>query len=311
MGRPVSKRRRKSGPGIVVKRRDSSRFKLGRSRGVQLLDQLVGADGTALEQPRVLVMVAHPDDEAIGAGALLAELRDSIVVHATDGAPNDDRVARRRGFANRDAYAEARRAEVVKALGLAGLDESRIRCLGFVDGETTFRLVELCHAVIDVLLGHDPDIVLTHPYEGGHTDHDATAFAVHLACGILRREGVRAPVILELTSYHNRKGKRMRSVFIERPNVPSRELGLTPDSQLLKLTMFEQFVSQRDCLADFPVTIERFRLAPRYAFTAPPHEGELDYERYCSIICGDEWRARATEALEQLRSRHRNTPPEG
>ena len=34
-----------------------------------------------------------------------------------------------------------------------------------------------------------PDVVLTHPYEGGHSDHDSTAFAVHLAAGILRRDG--------------------------------------------------------------------------------------------------------------------------
>ena len=87
------------------------------------------------------------------------------------------------------------------------------------------------------------------------------------------------------------------------------ELGLTPDTQLLKLRMFEQFVSQRECLAAFPVSAERFRLAPRYVFTAPPHEGELDYERYCATICGEEWRARAALALDQLRSRHRIAPP--
>jgi LmbE family N-acetylglucosaminyl deacetylase len=304
----VPKKRRSSAPGIVVKRRNSSRFKLGRPRGVEALEQLVSAQPLAGEQPRVAMIVAHPDDEAIGAGALLGELEDSIVVHATDGAPRDVRALRRRGFTNRDAYAEVRRAEVIRALAIVGIDVSRIRSFGFVDGDLTFRLVELCHDVIDLLLEHDPDLVLTHPYEGGHTDHDAVAFAVHLACGILRREGVPAPVLLEFTSYHNRKGKRVHARFIERPNLPEREVGLTPDSQILKLKMFEQFVSQRECLAQFPVVVERFRLAPRYAFTAPPHEGELDYERYCSIICGEEWRARAAAALDQLRSRHRTEP---
>jgi hypothetical protein len=126
-----------------------------------------------------------------------------------------------------------------------------------------------------------------------------------MACGILRREGVESPVVLELTSYHNAKGKRVRNRFLTRKNVPERVLELPPDAQLIKLRMFEQFVTQRDCLREFPVTGERFRIAPRYVFTSPPHEGTLDYERYCSQICGDEWRARAGEALALLRSRQR------
>ena len=197
---------------------------------------------------------------------------------------------------------------MVQALKLVDIPEDRVRCLGFVDGEATLRLVELCHDVIDLLLEHQPEVVLTHPYEGGHTDHDATAFAVHLACGILRREGVPGPTILELTSYHQRNGKRVRSAFLPRKGVPERALELDPDAQLLKARMFEAFVSQRDCLREFPLTTERFRVAPRYDFTQPPHEGTLDYERFCATICGEEWRARASRALDLLRARGRVTP---
>jgi N-acetylglucosamine malate deacetylase 2 len=302
--------RKRSGagsPAVLIRPGKRTRFKLGRTSGQLVLDRLLpGLD--AVEPPRVLLVAAHPDDEAIGAGALLADLPDVTIVHVTDGAPRDNRMARRKGFANRDDYAQARRREVVRALRLAGIDESRIRCLGLMDGEATLRMVELCHDVIDLLLDLEPEIVLTHPYEGGHTDHDATAFAVHMACGILRREGVPAPVILEFTSYHNRNGRRVRAQFIPRRNVPERVLELTPDEQLLKLRMFERFVSQRDCLSQFTVSSERFRLAPRYVFTAPPHDGQLDYERYCQAICGDEWRARAAQALDLLRSRHRSSP---
>lgn len=297
-------------PGIVI-RGNRSRFKLGRRSGALALERLLpDAQGIA-EPPRVLMVVAHPDDEAIGAGVLLAGLPDAMVVHVTDGAPRDNRAARRRGFASRDEYAEARRTEVLEALRLAGMDESQVRCLGMVDGEATLRMVELCHRVIDLVIELNPEIVLTHPYEGGHTDHDATAFAVHLACGILRREGVPAPVILEFASYHNKTGRRVRSQFIPRDHVPERVLELTPDEQLFKIRMFEQFVSQRECLLAFPVTTERFRVAPRYAFTSPPHEGTLGYEQFCATICGEEWRARAGAALEMLRSRHRITPPVG
>ena len=300
--------RKKPAPSAIIKSTKRTRYKLGRDSGQFALERLIANPGLGAEPPRVLLVVAHPDDEAIGAGILLCGLPDATVVHVTDGAPRDNRTAKRRGYPNRDAYAEARRAEVVEALRLAGMDESRIRCLGMVDGEATLRMVELCHKVIDLMIELDPEIVLTHPYEGGHTDHDTTAFAVHLACGILRREGLPAPVILELTSYHNRGGKRVRSQFLVRQNVPIRSLELTPEEQLLKLRMFEQFVSQRECLTAFPVASEKFRVAPRYTFTAPPHEGELGYEQYCAAICGEEWRARAAEALDMLRSRHRVTP---
>jgi N-acetylglucosamine malate deacetylase 2 len=304
-------KKRLSTPALIVTPKRVSRFKAGRKTGEHALERLLGVNPAAIDPPRVTVIVAHPDDEAIGAGVLLAEIPDAVVVHVTDGAPRSSAVVRRRGFKTRDAYAEARRAEVVNALKLVGITEDRIRCLGFVDGEATLRLVELCHDVIDLLLELEPEVVLTHPYEGGHTDHDATAFAVHLACGILRREGVEAPIVLELTSYHQRNGKRIRSSFLPRKGVPERALDLTPDAQLLKARMFEAFVSQRDCLRDFPLATERFRVAPRYDFTQPPHEGTLDYERFCATICGDEWRARASRALDLLRARGRVTAPAG
>lgn len=301
-------KKRITAPALIVKPKRATRFKAGRKSGAHTLERLIGADPTDLIPPRVMVIVAHPDDEAIGAGVLLAGIPDAIVVHVTDGAPRSNATVRRRGFKTREAYAEARRNEVVQALRLVDISEDRVRCLGFVDGEATLRLVELCHDVIDLLLEHQPEVVLTHPYEGGHTDHDATAFAVHLACGILRREGVAGPTILELTSYHQRNGKRVRSAFLPRKGVPERALELDPDAQLLKARMFEAFVSQRDCLREFPLTTERFRVAPRYDFTQPPHEGTLDYERFCATICGEEWRARASRALDLLRARGRVTP---
>jgi LmbE family N-acetylglucosaminyl deacetylase len=150
-----------------------------------------------------------------------------------------------------------------------------------------------------------PEVVLTHPYEGGHTDHDATAFAVHLACGMLRREGTQAPIVLELTSYHNRSGKRVHADFLPFWPVPMRRVDLPPEAQLLKAQMFRYFTTQQKVLSAFPLNVERFRLAPRYIFTVPPHDGPLDYERYYTTITGAEWRANAERALHVLRAKRR------
>ena len=119
-----------------------------------------------------------------------------MVVHVTDGAPRDERYAQSKGFATREEYARARRREVASALGHVGITPERIRGLGYVDGEASLQLLELVFDIADLIDEVRPEIVLTHPYEGGHSDHDATAFAVHLACGILRRDKAPAPIVL-------------------------------------------------------------------------------------------------------------------
>src|SRR5437868_962228 len=54
-------------------------------------------------QPTLLV-VAHPDDEALGAGALLTRLANASIVIVTDGAPADGTAARAAGFNGNEAY---------------------------------------------------------------------------------------------------------------------------------------------------------------------------------------------------------------
>jgi LmbE family N-acetylglucosaminyl deacetylase len=292
-------------PSVILRPRADSRFSVPRGTSEQLLDRLVLESPLLGPPPRAAIIVAHPDDEAIGAGALMRDLPGVVVAHVTDGAPRHVEAARRNGLGTREDYLRARRDEVVAALGLVGVPPERIRCLGFVDGEAALRLVEISYAVAGILDELRPEVVLTHPYEGGHTDHDATAFAVHLACGMLRREGAPAPIVLELTSYHNRAGKRVHADFLPFWPVPTRQVDLPFDAQLLKARMFRYFTTQQKVLGAFPLNVERFRLAPRYIFTVPPHAGPLDYERHCTTITGAEWRANAERALHVLRAKRR------
>ena len=291
---------------IFKQYRSDARYRVSRKAAEELLECLTQAGSTVESRElRVLVAVAHPDDEAIGAGALLRHYTDAIVLHVTDGGGRDDQTAQQRGFDSRQDYAHARRMEVVEALKLIGLPEDRIRSMGIPDGRAARQLVDVCRSLMDAFDELQPDVVLTHPYEGGHTDHDATAFAVHLACGILRREGAPAPLVLELASYHMRNGRRVRGDFLPNWRTPMRAVHLSPAGRMLKAAMFSRFSSQAECLAEFPIDIERFRVAPRYVFTEAPHSGMLDYERYGVEITGVEWRAQAEKALQMLRSRKR------
>jgi N-acetylglucosamine malate deacetylase 2 len=292
-------------PNLIITPDRDVRYRTPSELTSEVMERIAQRAAFAKALPTTLIVVAHPDDEAIGAGGLLAGLPDAVVAHVTDGAPRDIRYAQSRGFQTREEYARARRREVVNALAHAGITPDRCRDLGYVDGEASMQLLELVFDVADLLDEVRPDTVLTHPYEGGHSDHDATAFAVHLACGILRRDKVPTPLVLELTSYHNFSGTRRVFSFLPFSGADERTIQLTDAEKDLKRRMYQEFASQRPVLERFPINLERFRPAPRYLFTEAPHEGRLDYERFCTIITGAQWRQNAGKALDALRTRRR------
>jgi LmbE family N-acetylglucosaminyl deacetylase len=130
----------------------------------------------------LLIVVAHPDDEVIGAGAQLARLGGVRLLHVTDGAPRNLRDAVAAGFEGWQDYAKARRQELLAALGLVGIAPSQAKALGIPDQAASLQLVELAETLAAELREGGTELVMTHPYEGGHPDHDATAFAVHVGC---------------------------------------------------------------------------------------------------------------------------------
>jgi LmbE family N-acetylglucosaminyl deacetylase len=245
------------------------------------------------------MVVAHPDDEVIGAGARLAHLRSVHLVHVTDGAPRNMHDARALGLATGTAYAQARHHELLAALALSGLRPGHLRGLGIADQEAAHALPELTTSLVEILRALRPEVILTHPYEGGHPDHDATAFAVHHACHLLRRERKVAPVIVEMTFYHLDAGTSRVGCFL-----PNGEVGtsvpLAAEEIMRKRRMLDCFVTQRITLAGFPVGVERFRVAPAYDFTEPPHAGGLYYEQFPWGLMGEEWRRLARSGRRVL-----------
>lgn len=293
-----------TGPFAIIKRK-AMRYRLPRSIKTDLLDRLVSGNASATRALTTLIVVAHPDDESIGAGARLRQLGDTYVVDVTDGAPRNPECARRHGFNTSEEYAEARRRELHTAMAIAGLPLERLIALDFADGEVTLRLAELCLRLTELIDSLRPNVVLTHPYEGGHTDHDATAFAVHLACGVLQRERVTPPAILEFTSYHARDGEKVVQQFLphEHADRDQRVVKLSAAESDLKRKIFDAFTTQREVLEQFSTEFERFRPAPRYVFTEPPHAGQLNYERYGHLDRGMFWREQAERVLRALRMR--------
>jgi LmbE family N-acetylglucosaminyl deacetylase len=250
----------------------------------------------------VLLVVAHPDDETIGAGARLRRLPGAHVVFLTDGAPADGVDARARGFARTIDYGRARRDEALAALALAGLPAKAATWLGAVDKQAMAQLPELARALVDLLAERAPALVVTHAYEGGHPDHDATAFTVHAAVRLLSGAGKTVPPILELGSYHadpDGSGEVRRLEFLPAAE-PIHTDHLDPEARAHKQRMFACHATQLDALRDFPRDMERFRRAPAYTFTAAPHAGRLHYESFGWGVTGTDFRAAAALALRAL-----------
>src|ERR1051325_102266 len=82
-----------SAASLWIRKRRDSRVEQPNELATAILDRIALQGGAARTAPRVVVVVAHPDDEAIGAGAVLRGLPDATVVHVTDGAPGDDEYA--------------------------------------------------------------------------------------------------------------------------------------------------------------------------------------------------------------------------
>lgn len=249
---------------------------------------------------RTLVVAAHPDDESVGAGALFRNLERAFFVHVTDGAPRDLTDAFSHGFGSAEEYADARRKELFSALSHACATPAD--CLGpwVPDRESSFHLAEISMKLRDAIIETGAESVLTLTYEGGHPDHDSACFAAHAAASLIRKEGGDPPPLIEYPLYHAMDGKVSFLEFIPREGFDEITFMLSEEERRAKGRMLDRFVTQTSVLGQFTIQLERFRPAPDYDFTAPPHEGRLYYERFDWGMDGKKWRELASRAMEEL-----------
>ena len=232
---------------------------------------------TALTERRriaepVALVVAHPDDEAIGLGGSLSLFDKLLLITVTDG-----------GAGGNAALRAAELAAAVQGRVAASVQ------LGLPDQGVSARMVSLALDLSARLRDWGAAAVLTHPYEGGHPDHDATAFAVHAATWV--------PVI-EMAFYHRApEGGWQIGRFLDGSGSVA---ALDVRAQGHKQAMFAAHASQAGVLARFSTAQEAFRAARLPDFEQPPHPGPLLYEEHDWGMTGARWRALAAAAAEEL-----------
>ena len=132
-----------------------------------------------------LVVVPHPDDEALMFGGLLAHLaiRETPVhvVAVTDGD------AAYPGITEGETLAAVRRAEQARAMAALGLERTTVTRLGVPDGQVASHENGVTEAVAGIIVEHRIDVVLAPWVRDHHTDHEACGRAARLAAGTARR----------------------------------------------------------------------------------------------------------------------------
>lgn len=249
--------------------------------------------------PKCTVIVAHPADEIVGAGCLISKLADVSVVHVTDGA-RDLREANAAGFDDVASYAEARRRECLAALAVAQVPEDRVMEFAVPDTAACDCLPDLTKRIAFFLQESGTDIVITHPYEGGHPDHDATAFATHAALQLMKCNGFKPPTLFEMALHPGNDEISKLPEFLPGTEGESTTLVLDERATELKRRMFECLQSQRRSIQASPVGQERFRQPPQYDFSVPPQKGKLHYENFDWAPRSTHWQSRACKALKDL-----------
>jgi len=269
-------------------------------------------DGLA-RHDRVVLVVAHPDDETIGCGAHLARWADVLtIVHVTDGSPPDDGDAKAAGCASASDYAALRQRELVSAMQIAHVGSEQLIGLGIGDQQAVRSIATIARRLLHIFGDRKPTIVVTQPYEGGHPDHDATALAVRIALHAAESSGVN-PRLAECTAYHaDGTGALVTGRFLA-ATTPARTVTLDHDARMRRAAMLACFTSQQRTLVPFGIDREGFRVAPQYDFTSPPHAGRLYYEQFqWGVRDGAQWRTLASSELSAFTANapHPSDPPQ-
>jgi LmbE family N-acetylglucosaminyl deacetylase len=200
----------------------------------------------------LVVLAPHPDDETLGAGALIASLRargnDVIVVAATDGENAYDTSPQ-----ERSALGALREREQGDALAALGVDFSAIKRLRMTDSGLAKQEPELTARLLEIV---EPGMTLLAPWSGDfHPDHEACA---HAAAAVAKAKSI------PLISYFFWTWHRGTPELLE--DLPLRRFQPQPAVIAAKARALSMHRSQLEWPDGEPILPERLLAPARWSF---------------------------------------------
>jgi len=186
---------------------------------------------------------------------------------------------------------------VEAAAAIAGIKPDVCHLIGVPDQSSPYRLVEIASRLADLFEAHEIGTVFTHAFEGGHPDHDSTAFAVRAAAHLLTRRNLPPPIIYEFPLYRMNQGRRVFQEFIPAEEVEY-TIALDDETAEMKQRMLAAHLTQRRVIGSFTAKTERFRLASPTDFRELP--GEVLYSQYEWGLRPAEWPELVEKASREL-----------
>lgn len=134
-----------------------------------------------LQKNKILIVAAHPDDEVLGCGGIIAKEKDNgndvkVVILATGKTSRSDKQPQDVQNEIDKLYQESR-----QALGILGIESENIIFGDFPDQKLdSIPILDIIHFLKKIVQKYKPDIVYTHHSGDYNVDHrivfDATVF---------------------------------------------------------------------------------------------------------------------------------------